>query len=123
VSAAQAKPSVMATLPDGTEKIFKGRYAWTLNQLVNAGHKGVTPIERPAPRWSHYVMMLRRAGIKIETIDEKHGGPFAGTHGRYVLRDDIILSDPPPIEKPAAGSERALNPNIHNSKARGLDNE
>ena len=37
----------------------KGRYAWTLAQLVAAGERGVTPIERPAPRWSHYVFWLR----------------------------------------------------------------
>lgn len=25
----------------------------------------------------------------VETIDEKHGGAFAGTHARYVLRSPL----------------------------------
>ena len=72
--------------PLGDVQQFAGRFAWTLLRLIAAGEKGVTPIEHPAPRWSHYVMILRRAGIAIETIEEKHGGPFPGFHGRYVLR-------------------------------------
>lgn len=70
----------------------KGRYAWCLAQLVATGEKGVTPIERPAPRWSHYVFWLRREfGLAIETIEEPHSGPFAGTHGRYVLRSRVEI--------------------------------
>lgn len=71
--------------PSGVEKRFKGRFAWTLSELVLAGGRGVTPIERPAPRWSHYVWMLRRQGVPIETVEEQHGGPYAGRHARYVL--------------------------------------
>jgi hypothetical protein len=44
---------------DGGEREVRGRYAFTLAALVAAGDKGVTPIERPAPRWSHYVDILR----------------------------------------------------------------
>lgn len=70
----------------------KGRYAWTLAQLIDAGEKGVTPIERPAPRWSHYVDILRdREGLCIETVEERHGGPFNGWHGRYVLRSGVAI--------------------------------
>lgn len=79
-------------LPDGVPCVLKGRYAWTLNALVIAGEKGVTPIERPAPRWSHYVDVLRdREGLIIETIEEKHGGAFKGSHGRYVLRSQVEI--------------------------------
>ncbi|MCA3596225.1 MAG: hypothetical protein IOC63_20270 [Methylobacterium sp.] len=67
-------------------RTFEGRYAWTLARLIEAGARGVTPIERPAPRWSHYVMILRREGLNIETLDIPNSGPFKGTHGRYVLR-------------------------------------
>lgn len=70
---------------------FHGREAWTLGQLVEAGSRGLRPIDRPAPRWSHYVMMLRRAGLAIETIREPHGGAFPGNHGRYVLRTSIMV--------------------------------
>jgi len=67
----------------------KGREAWTLDHLMQAGDNGITPIERPAPRWSEYVRGLREKTVKIETIPEKHKGPYSGTHGRYVLRSDI----------------------------------
>jgi hypothetical protein len=71
---------------DGHLKTIKGRDAWALNELIAAGNRGVTPIERPAPRWSHYCWKLRRAGIAVETIDEPHGGAFAGHHARYRLQ-------------------------------------
>jgi hypothetical protein len=75
---------------DGQERLVRGRYAWTLWQLYQAGERGITPIERPAPRWSHYVDILRdREGLDIETVEERHGGPFKGTHGRYVLHSLI----------------------------------
>lgn len=68
-----------------------GREAWALLELVEAGSKGCTPIDNPAPRWSHYVWLLRGHSFKVETIDEGHAGPFAGTHARYVLHDDVTL--------------------------------
>jgi hypothetical protein len=70
---------------------FEGREAWALGQLMAAGERGVTPIHRPAPRWSHYIHMLRKAGLDIETIHEPHGGPFSGHHGRYVLRSKVKM--------------------------------
>lgn len=63
-----------------------GRNRWALEQLIEAGPKGVTPISHPGPRWSAYVHNLRQiCGLDIETIHEPHGGPFSGTHARYVL--------------------------------------
>jgi hypothetical protein len=77
---------------DGTMGKAIGRYGDTLRALVIAGEKGVTPLERPAPRWSHYVHILRREhDLAIETVTECHGGDFPGTHGRYVLREEIKL--------------------------------
>ena len=78
---------------DGQFKVIKGRDAWALAELISAGNRGVTPIERPAPRFSHYCWKLRRAGIHIDTIDEKHGGAYAGTHARYVLRTSLRIVD------------------------------
>jgi hypothetical protein len=74
---------------DGQLKTIRGRDAWALAELISAGNRGITPIERPAPRWSHYTFKLRRASIAIETIDEPHGGAYAGTHARYVLRSSL----------------------------------
>lgn len=56
--------------------------------LVEAGTTGVTPVTRPAPRWSAYVFVLRELGIPIETIREPHEGNYPGTHARYVLLCD-----------------------------------
>ena len=66
-----------------------GRERWALETLAAAGARGVTPITDPAPRWSSYVHKLRAEGVAIETLTEPHGGPFAGTHGRYVLRSAV----------------------------------
>ncbi|WP_245454120.1 winged helix domain-containing protein [Aquabacter cavernae] len=66
-----------------------GRVAWTLDKLLKAGERGCTPIEAPAPRWSDYVFKLRKAGIMVETVTEKHGGTYAGDHARYVLRSSV----------------------------------
>lgn len=79
-------------LDDGTERSFSGRDAWTLNELVQAGEGGCTPVRNPAPRWSEYVRRLRHnGGLNIQTIEERHGGAFAGGHGRYVLRTPLTV--------------------------------
>jgi hypothetical protein len=78
-------------LPDGAFVTVTGRDADTLEKLQAAGERGLTPIEYPAPRWSHYVFKLRGLGFIIETIDEPHGGAFAGTHARYVLRSQVEI--------------------------------
>lgn len=68
-----------------------GRDAWALSELLRQGERGCTPIDNPAPRWSGYVHNLRKMGVNIETVTEKHGGPFAGHHARYVLRSRIVI--------------------------------
>lgn len=73
-------------LENGARLTVKGREAWTLRELLDAGQTGVTPNERPAPRWSGYVYRLRKRGLTIETLREGHAGAYAGRHGRYVLR-------------------------------------
>lgn len=77
--------------PDGTVKAFKGRAAWALDQLARAGAGGCTPITHPGPRWSHYVLLLRRDGVNIETVHETHGGAYAGHHARYLLHSPIEI--------------------------------
>ena len=84
--------TVIVKTENGTRRFpLQGRQAWTMLQLVRAGEKGCTPIERPAPRWSDYVFQLRGLGLNIRTIREKHTGTFPGEHGRYVLLDDVEL--------------------------------
>lgn len=69
-----------------------GRDAWALRELVKAGESGCTPIDTPGPRWSSYVHNLRHEhGLIVETITQRHGGPFPGNHARYVLRSNVRL--------------------------------
>jgi hypothetical protein len=66
------------------------RKIWALDELMQAGETGCTPIDNPAPRWSGYIYKLKRNhGLSIETINEPHGGPFKGMHGRYILRSIV----------------------------------
>lgn len=79
---------------DGTPRTITptGREAWALRELIQAGARGCTPIDNPAPRWSAYIHDLRHEfGLYIETIHEKHGGDFPGTHARYVLRSQVAI--------------------------------
>lgn len=69
--------------------VLKGREEWALSHLLAAGNGGCTPIDTPGPRWSDYVFKLKKRGIVIETVTEAHGGPYKGTHARYVLRSRI----------------------------------
>jgi hypothetical protein len=81
---------------DGSVQILElaGREEWALSHLLAAGDNGCTPIDTPGPRWSDYVFKLRRRGIDIATITEKHGGAYAGHHARYVLNSKVErLSD------------------------------
>lgn len=83
---------------DGTERSISltGRDERALRELMAAGRKGCTPIDNPAPRWSAYVHDLRHVhGLDIETVTERHGGPYPGNHARYVLHSDVreALSD------------------------------
>ena len=77
--------------PDAVQRRFNGRMAWALHALIVAGETGCTPIDHPGPRWSGYVHQLRRAGLVIETCDERHAGPYAGRHARYILRSAVEI--------------------------------
>lgn len=70
---------------------IKGREAWALLNLIEAGVTGCTPITTPGPRWSHYIWLLRGDGFMVETVNEGHGGPFSGSHARYRLHDHVTV--------------------------------
>jgi len=87
------KPAVSVTVDmDGREITVKGRVAHTLDTLIRRGEKGLATIETPALRLSHYVFKLREDFV-IETLEEEHGGPFPGKHGRYILRSLVTVKD------------------------------
>jgi hypothetical protein len=96
VKSYRKKPALTARIePDGQIIKFTGRVAWMLRQLVKAGPRGLTTLDLPpGVRVSHHVMMLRRAGLLIESPREPHGGEWAGVHSRYTLRTQVtILED------------------------------
>ncbi|WP_425356382.1 winged helix domain-containing protein [Xaviernesmea rhizosphaerae] len=76
-------------LPEGQPITVAGRNLWALRLLMKAGKDGCTPIEQPGPRWSDYTHKLRKFGFAIETVHETHGGPFPGTHARYILHSQV----------------------------------
>lgn len=77
-----------------TEITVQGRDRWALECLITSGALGCTPIDQPGPRWSAYVHALRHErGLIIETIHEKHDGPFEGNHARYVLKSHVTLAE------------------------------
>ena len=67
------------------------RTTWALKKLMSAGTTGLSVFDILAPRWSSYVHKLRKLGFLIETIRERHGGPFPGQHARYVLRSQLTI--------------------------------
>jgi hypothetical protein len=74
------------------EKELHGRIAWTLAKLAHAGERGISSLEVNGPRLSHYIWVLRhREGVAIESVDERHGGSFAGSHSRYKLRSKVKI--------------------------------
>ena len=91
------RPQLLVRIRDASdlfatcELTARGREAWCLKRLVESGERGVSALEDVGPRLSHYIHKLRRAGLTIETIEERHGGPFAGIHGRYVLRTPVEI--------------------------------
>jgi hypothetical protein len=94
-----------------------GRVAWCLLSLMRAGATGCTPISRPAPRWSDYVFRSRGLGINVETIDENHGGSFAGSHARYVLRDRLTVQGGNLVEYLASPEGQREFPNANFGRA------
>lgn len=83
---------------------------WFLDVLQAAGAHGATSLEHPGARLSDCVLKLRRAGFVIETIDEKHDGPFKGTHGRYVLKSQVDRLDPVLVDRQPSASAQAGAP-------------
>ena len=82
---------ISVQLPGGRVASFVGREAWCLRHLIGAGRKGLTTLDHPAPRWSHYVYKLRKAGLTISTDVELHGGSYPGHHGRYRLETPVSV--------------------------------
>ncbi|RWB99028.1 MAG: hypothetical protein EOQ56_19265 [Mesorhizobium sp.] len=81
--------------PDGRTKRLDGRAAWMMRKLVDAGKRGVSPLDLPAGvRVAHYIFLIRREGFIVSTEHESHGGSFPGTHARYRLETAVtILED------------------------------
>jgi hypothetical protein len=71
-----------------------GRPAWLFDLLQSAGEQGVTTLQLPAGvRVSHYILILRRADLVIESVREPNEGEFSGSHVRYVDRSGARIID------------------------------
>ena len=78
--------------PELSIRSAKDHDAWALLELHWPSESDYTPIDHLRPRWPGYVHKLR--GLRIETITERYGGPFAGHHARHIPRSRIrILED------------------------------
>lgn len=89
---------------DPRPQTFAGRFAWMLHELIEVGPRGLTSLERPAPRISHYVHILRRRGVHITMEEENHAGSFKGWHGRYKLAVPVTVLE---IERGGNGRRTA----------------
>lgn len=89
------KSTVMVRIePDGGTKRLDGRAAWMMRTLVEAGRRGVSPLDLPTGvRVAHYIFLLRREGFIVSTEHESHGGPFPGTHALYRLETEVTILD------------------------------
>lgn len=77
----------------GPLKREKGQRARILHALIEAGARGVTAADFGSTRTAAVIHKLREAGLPIATENERHGGPFAGTHARYHLTKAVALID------------------------------
>jgi hypothetical protein len=83
---------VVAKVGEREPQTWDGRFAFTLNKLVEKGEAGATPHDFPTGcRVAHYVFRLRRDGIGIQTIREPHAGNFSGSHARYRLISPVTI--------------------------------
>ncbi|WP_281016497.1 hypothetical protein [Minwuia sp. IMCC3077] len=79
-------------------EVTEPRVVQILKMLVERGLLGVTPLDLSGVRVAASVFKLRMDyAIPIETVTERHGGRYAGTYGRYVLRADVR-----PVDREAA---------------------
>lgn len=96
------KPFIICTVQDksGAVPLFPdrsimvtGKEATTLHHLIKAGGKGITALEMSntwALRLAAYVHRLRSLySFNIDTVREEHED---GHHGRYILRDNLSVS-------------------------------
>lgn len=70
--------------------VLSKRAIFFLEEMMAAGATGITTIDYPGVRVGDAIHKLRKAGVKIETQYEQHGGEFSGNHGRYVLRSRVM---------------------------------
>ena len=62
-----------------------------LEALMRAGATRCSFYDDPAPRWAASVHRLRKRGIDIVTLPERHDGDYPGNHARYVLKSAVSL--------------------------------
>jgi hypothetical protein len=74
-------------------KVFTApRTSWALEMLIANGTQGLRTTDCSAMQLGYYIWCIRQelGDDAIITRMEKHYGPFAGEHARYILADQTI---------------------------------
>jgi len=73
---------------------LRGRYVLILQQMIEAGPRGITALELKSwtTRLANVIGEFRNKHLlDIETVMEANTGQFGGEHGRYVLRTLVTV--------------------------------
>lgn len=116
--------ALKAIVKDGCTAVLRNQTAWFMEELVNAGSRGITKADYPGLHVGDIVMRIRRT-LGYETITcemEPNSGAWGGEHGRYKLNADITLRDlgkPKKLRSTTAATVQTPNPNWSNGLAGG----
>lgn len=82
---------LVVCVPHGWNLVVQeGRNAQILDLLIDRGPDGLSAAEvAPGVRLAAHIERLRKAGVPIDTIHERHGGTFPGRHARYRLAREV----------------------------------
>ena len=124
--AARINKAVEVRHESGAKQVLLYQTAWFLQELQEAGERGITKADYPGLHVGDIVMRLRRRGIQITCVMEPNNGAFGGDHGRYTLMSKITLKEVPIPKKtkPAtAATVLASNSNTMTSGQGGLNGQ
>jgi len=93
--AARVKKAVEVRHESGATQVLFYQAAWFLQELQEAGERGVTKADYPGLHVGDIVMRLRNAGIAITYEMEPNTGAFGGNHGRYKLISKVNITEIP----------------------------
>ena len=93
--AARINKAVEVRHESGAKQVLLYQTAWFLQELQEAGERGITKADYPGLHVGDIVMRLRRRGIQIVCVMEPNTGVWGGDHGRYTLTSKVTLKEVP----------------------------